>query len=84
MISVFFYYKSKVNVFLLNRTISLYMGSIRHLFNEAKKKYNDYDKNIILIPNSPFEHVDVPKQEATRKRALSAELVKRYGSYLIF
>ena len=60
-----------------NRTISLYMGSIRHLFNEAKKKYNDYDKNIILIPNSPFEHVDVPKQEATRKRALSAELVKK-------
>ena len=60
-----------------NRTISLYIGSIRHLFNEEKKKYNDYDKNIILIPNSPFEHVDVPKQEATRKRALSAELVKK-------
>lgn len=66
-----------------NRTVSLYMGSIRHLFNEAKKKYNDYDRNILLIPNSPFEHVDVPKQEATRKRALSAEVVKRYGSYLI-
>ena len=60
-----------------NRTVSLYMGSIRHLFNEAKKKYNDYDRNILLIPNSPFEHVDVPKQEATRKRALSAEVVKK-------
>ncbi|KDS12870.1 transposase domain protein, partial [Bacteroides ovatus str. 3725 D9 iii] len=23
-----------------NRMVSLYMGSIRHLFNEAKKKYN--------------------------------------------
>ena len=30
-----------------NRMVSLYMGSIRHLFNEAKKKYNDYDRNII-------------------------------------
>jgi len=60
-----------------NRTVSLYLGSIRHLFNETKKKYNDYDKNIILIPHSPFEHVEVPKQEATRKRALSAETINQ-------
>lgn len=60
-----------------NRTVSLYLGSIRHLFNEAKKKYNDYDKNVILIPHSPFEHVEVPKQEATRKRALSAETINQ-------
>lgn len=60
-----------------NRTVSLYLGSIRHLFNEAKKKYNDYDKNIILVPHSPFEHVEVPKQEATRKRALSAETINQ-------
>lgn len=60
-----------------NRTVLLYLGSIRHLFNEAKKKYNDYDKNIILIPHSPFEHVEVPKQEATRKRALSAETINQ-------
>ena len=60
-----------------NRTVSLYLGSIRHLFNEAKKKYNDYDKNVILIPHSPFEHVEVPKQEATRKRALTAETINQ-------
>ena len=59
-----------------NRMVSLYMGSIRHLFNEAKKKYNDYDRNVIRIPNSPFENLEIPKQEATRKRALSAELIK--------
>ena len=60
-----------------NRMVSLYMGSIRHLFNEAKKKYNDYDRNVIRIPNSPFENLEIPKQEATRKRALSAELIKK-------
>ena len=60
-----------------NRASSLYLGSIRHLFNEAKKKYNDYDRNILLISNSPFENFKVPKQEATRKRALSAELIKK-------
>ena len=60
-----------------NRMVSLYMGSIRHLFYEAKKKYNDYDRNVIRIPNSPFENLEIPKQEATRKRAVSPELIKK-------
>lgn len=60
-----------------NRMVSLYMGSIRHLFYEAKKKYNDYDRNVIRIPNSPFENLEIPKQEATRKRAISPELIKK-------
>ena len=60
-----------------NRMVSLYTSSIRHLFNEAKKKYNDYDRNVIRIPNSPFENLEIPKQEATRKRALSVELIKK-------
>ncbi len=58
-----------------NRMVSLYLGSIRHLFNLAKKKYNDYDKGIVVVKNSPFEHFEVPKQESARKRALSAEIV---------
>lgn len=56
-----------------NRVVSLYLGSIRHLFNEAKKQYNDYDRDIILVSHSPFENFKIPKQEATRKRAISAE-----------
>ena len=40
-----------------NRSLSFYLVSIKKkLFNEAKKKkYNKKDKNLILIPNSPFE-----------------------------
>lgn len=60
-----------------NRALSLYLGSIRHLFNEAKKHYNDYDRNIILIGSSPFENFKIPKQEATRKRAISADLIRQ-------
>lgn len=60
-----------------NRALSLYLGSIRHLFNEAKKHYNDYDRNIILIGSSPFENFKILKQEVTRKRAISAELIKQ-------
>ena len=59
-----------------NRMVSLYLGSLRHLFNLAKKQYNDYDKGIIIVQNSPFENFTIPKQEASRKRALDAELIK--------
>ena len=64
-----------------NRAVSLYLGSLRHLFNEAKKKYNDYDRNIIRITNSPFEYVAIPKQQATRKRAISAEQIRNIWNY---
>ena len=47
------------------------------MFNEAKKHYNDYDRNIILIGSSPFENFKIPKQEATRKRAISADLIRQ-------
>lgn len=64
-----------------NRTVSLYLGSLRHLFNEAKKKYNDYDRNIIRITNSPFEYVTIPKQQATRKRAISTDQIRNIWKY---
>ena len=64
-----------------NRAVSLYLGSLRHLFNEAKKKYNDYDRNIIRIINSPFEYVAIPKQQTTRKRAISAEQIRNIWNY---
>ena len=60
-----------------NRSLSFYLVSIKKLFNEAKKKYNKKDKNLILIPNSPFEDFTIPKQEATRKRAISTDIIKK-------
>lgn len=60
-----------------NRSLSLYLISIKKLFNEAKKKYNKKEKNLILIPNSPFMALEIPKQEATRKRAISADIIKK-------
>ena len=60
-----------------NRTLSLYLVSIKRLFCEAKHKFNKKDKNLILIPNSPFEDFKIPKQEATRKRAIPADIIKK-------
>ena len=52
-----------------NRSLSLYLVSIKKLFKEAQKKYNKRENNLILIPNNPFIDFEIPKQEATRKRA---------------
>ena len=60
-----------------NRTLSLYLVSIKKLFNEAKKKYNRKEKNLILIPHSPFDDFSIPRQEATRKRAISSDIIKK-------
>ena len=60
-----------------NRMVSLYLGSIRHLYNEARKQFNDYDRNIIMISGSPFENFKIPKQEATRKRAISPSKIRQ-------
>lgn len=60
-----------------NRTVSLYLGCLRHLYKEAQRKYNDFDDNLILIPHCPFDNFKIPRQEATRKRALSKEMIRK-------
>ena len=60
-----------------NRTLSLYLMSIKKLFNEAKSTYNKKYKNTILISHSPFDYITIPKQEATRKRAISTEMIQQ-------
>lgn len=59
-----------------NRCLSLYLMSLRHLYGEAQKYYNKPDKGIIRIPYSPFEYFKIPKQEATRKRAIQSQQIK--------
>ena len=59
-----------------NRALSLYLMSIKKLFNESKRIYNKKYKNTILISHSPFDGFVIPKQEPTRKRAISAENIR--------
>lgn len=58
-----------------NRCLSLYLMSLRHLYSEAQKYYNKPDKGIIRIPYTPFEYFKIPKQEATRKRAIQPQQI---------
>lgn len=59
-----------------HRALSLYLGNIRHLYNEAKLKYNDEEFGKILIPWSPFAKFKVPAEEKTRKRSLPTETIR--------
>ena len=59
------------------RSTSLYLMSIRRLFKEAVKQYNKPDQGLIRIRNTPFVYFQIPKQEATRKRAITAELIRK-------
>ena len=58
------------------RAMSLYMGAIRHLYNEAKLKYNDEDADSIRIPWSPFKKYVIPATPSLRERALDISIVR--------
>jgi integrase len=59
-----------------SRAKSLYLGEIRHLYNEAFRTYNT--QNDKVIPTSPFEFYRIPKHiPQTNNRVISEEsLVK--------
>lgn len=62
------------------RAVSLYLGHIRAIHNEAKRRYNNEDEGVIKIPNSPFVNFKIPKDAPTRKRALTKEeILKIYN-----
>lgn len=63
-----------------NRCLSLYLMSLRHLYGEAQRFYNKPDKGLMRIPHSPFEYFKIPKQEATRKRAVTPQQIKAIWS----
>lgn len=59
------------------RRLSLYMGKIRHIHNEAKKEYNDEDYNRILIPWSPFAKYSIPNIQPTKDRTLDESIIRK-------
>ena len=67
-----------------SRGQSLYLGSIKKLFGEALKAYNDYDRGDIPIPNRPFDRFKIPKakaQKTSEDKALTIEQVKAIRDY---
>jgi site-specific recombinase XerD len=50
------------------RAKNMYPVLIRRIFDEGRRKLNDYDRNIIRITNHPFETVRIPYAEVPKKR----------------
>lgn len=54
-----------------------YLSKLRAIHNMAKKEFNDEDAGVIRIPNSPFSHIDLPKEPVPEKRALTLKQMRK-------
>lgn len=59
-----------------NCMLCKYTSCIRHLYNQAKLKYNDEERGVIRIPWAPFAKFKVPREEVARKRAIPPFIIK--------
>lgn len=58
------------------RAPSQYIGAFRHIYNCAKREYNDPDLGIFRIPNDPFEYYSVPKIPASVHKDIPVEVIQ--------
>ena len=62
------------------RACSQYPSALRAVFNRAKKEFNDEYAGIINIPQSPFQHVDIPSVPVVKKRALTKAKIRKLAT----
>ena len=58
------------------RAVGQYLGCVRHMYNLARREFNDPDLGVYRIPNNPFEYYSVPKQPAPKRRNKSVEFMQ--------
>ena len=63
------------------RAPSLYVGTIKAIFNKACEKYNDEEKGDVAIPHNPFRKYKVPKQNTAKKRGLNSDIIAKILKY---
>lgn len=59
------------------RAKSAYPKAIKAIFEDGCLEYNDYDRNLIRIPNQPFRNVKIPKADVPEKRAVDASIIRK-------
>jgi integrase len=59
------------------RAKNMYPVIIKKLFDDGCLEYNDYDRNIIKIPNQPFRSVRIPDADVPQKRSTDAETIRK-------
>lgn len=62
---------------IANGTIYLYMTFIKAAHNRAKLLYNDEDKGVIRVPQSPFSRYTMPRVPMSKKRGVDLLTLQR-------
>ena len=57
------------------RAKELYPILIKKMFEDGCMEFNDYDRNIIKIPNQPFRAVKIPKADIPQKRSIESDVI---------
>lgn len=60
-----------------SRATSFYIGRIKTIFNRAKSEFNDEEIGLVQIKGDPFRGIVVNQHVATRKRALTREIIQK-------
>lgn len=63
------------------RAKAAYPKAIKAIFEAGCLEYNDYDRNVIKIPNQPFRNVKIPKADVPEKRAIDANIIRKILEY---
>lgn len=61
-----------------SRAKNMYPTAIKALFKNGSDLYNDYDRDIIAIPNDPFRGIKIPRADITEKKALEANSIRKF------
>ena len=63
------------------RAKELYPVLIKKMFEDGCMEFNDYDRNIIKIPNQPFRAVKIPKADIPKKRSIERDTIRKIFDY---
>lgn len=63
------------------RSISMYLGCLRHIHNLAREAFNDEDGGRIVIPRLPFKSGVIPQQPKTAHRDLTRRQLEKIIDY---
>lgn len=59
-----------------DRAPSLYIASLRAMYNRAKREFNDEESGAEHIPFYPFNKIHIPRASMSRKRAIDLEQLR--------
>lgn len=60
------------------RAKNMYPTYMHHIFRCGMDEYNDYDLDIIRVPNEPFKKVKIPSEDVPQKRGQDSTIIRKF------